>query len=292
MNRAFLLLVPTVAVGLVAGCASTSSSGKPAAGGSSPSTSASASCTPASMQTKKAGTLTIGADQPVYEPWYVDNDPTNGKGFEDAVAYAVATKLGYQQTQVKWVRVPFDSAVQPGPKKFDIDLDEFSITPARKKAVDFSSPYYDVAQTVIAVKGSKGAAAKSLGELKGLRLGAQVGTTSYTAITDVIKPGSQPRVYNTNDDAKAALQAGQIDALVVDLPTAFFITSAQLKNGLIVGQVPPSGGKAEQFGILLDKDSPLTSCVSQAVDALRQDGTLQKIQDKWLAQTGGAPVLK
>jgi polar amino acid transport system substrate-binding protein len=272
--------------------APSSSTSSVAAGTSSAAASSAAACTPSSLQTKTSGTLTIGADQPVYEPWYVHNDPTNGKGFEDSVAYAVAQQLGYGKDQVKWVRVPFDNAIQPGPKSFDIDLDEFSITPQRQKVVDFSSPYYDVTQTVIALKGSKAAAAKSVADLRSLRLGAQVGTTSYTAIVQVIKPSQQPRVYNTNDDAKAALQNGQIDGLVVDLPTAFYITAAQVTNGTIVGQLPQPSGKPEQFGILLDKDSPITACVSKAVDALRAKGTLEQLQRKWLAQTGGAPVLK
>jgi polar amino acid transport system substrate-binding protein len=286
MRRA--VVAPVLLAMLAAGCAAQSSGGgaKPKGSASGP------ACSPASLQTRTGGVLTVGADQPVYEPWFVNNDPTNGKGFEDAVAYAVAAKLGYPKSAVKWARVGFDAAIQPGPKKFDMDLDEFSITNARKKAVDFSSPYYDVTQTVITTKGSKADGVTTLAGLRNLQLGAQVGTTSYSAITDVIKPSKQPRVYNTNDDAKAALENGQIDGLVVDLPTAFFITSAQLKNGVIVGQLPQSGGTPEQFGIVLDKGSPLTTCVSKAVDALRSDGTLQHIQDKWLAETGGAPVLK
>ena len=252
--------------------------------------SATATCTPATMKTLKAATFTFGTDKPVYEPWFVNDDPTNGKGFESAVAYAVAKKLGYATTAVKWTRVSFNAAIAPGPKKFDADINEFSITAKRRKAVDFSTGYYDVTQAVIAVKGGKADGVKTLADLKGLKLGAQVGTTSYDAITDVVKPSQHPAVFNNNDDAKAALKNGQIDGLVVDLPTAFYVTSAELDNGEIVGQLPAAGGAVEQFGLVLDKGSALTSCISQAVDQLRSDGTLTKLAKKWLSQAG-APDL-
>jgi len=279
--------VLAVAVAVAAGCA-------PADEGSSPTPSASASasnCTPAQLKTLAAGKLTIGTDDPVYPPWFADNKPDSGQGFEAAVAYAVATKLGYTKDQVVWTRVTFNNAIAPGPKAYDFDINEFSITEDRKKAVDFSSPYYDVTQTVIALKTSKIAGAKTLADLKGAKLGAQVGTTSYRAITEVIKPTSQPQVYNNNDDAKKALQNGQIDGLVVDLPTGFYITSAELQDGVIVGQVAQPSGTPEQFGLVLDKGSALTSCVSQAIDALRGDGTLKNLEKQWLSGVSGAPVL-
>ncbi|WP_027347022.1 ABC transporter substrate-binding protein [Hamadaea tsunoensis] len=258
----------------------------------SPSAAASgAACAKDSLKTLAAGKLTVGTDEPVYEPWFVDNKPDNQKGFEGAVAYAVATKLGYQPAEVVWTRVTFNNAIAPGAKTYDFDINEFSITDDRKKAVDFSSPYYDVRQTVIALKSSKIAGAKSLADLKNAKLGAQVGTSSYTAITDVIKPGTQPAVFNNNDDAKKALQNGQIDGLVVDLPTAFYMTGAEIENSLIVGQLPPTTGNVEQFGLVLDKGSALTACVSQAVDALKADGTLANLQKQWLSQDAGAPEL-
>ncbi len=270
--------------------AATSASSSTAPGATTGTTSAApASCTPATMKTHTTGVFTFGADQPVYEPWYVKNTPTNGQGFESAVAYAVAAELGYSKSQVKWSRVTFNAVIAPGPKKFDADLDEVSITAVRKKSIDFSSGYYDVTQAVIAIKGSKAAAVHTVAGLRGLKLGAQVGTTSYTAITDVIKPTQKASVFNSNDDAKAALKNGQIAGLVVDLPTAFYITSAQLDNGVIVGQLPATG-KPEQFGMVLDKGSSLTACVTQAVDALRKAGTLTKLADKWLSQQG-APKL-
>jgi polar amino acid transport system substrate-binding protein len=248
-------------------------------------------CAPSQLKTHTAGKLTIGTDDPVYPPWFVDNKPDNGQGFEGAVAQAVAIKLGYTRDQVTWIRVPFNNAIAPGPKAYDIDINEFSITDERRQAVDFSAPYYDVTQAVIGLKSSKAAAAKSIADLRGAKLGAQVGTTSYRAITEVIKPSAAPQVYNNNDDAKKALQNGQIDGLVVDLPTAFYITSAEIDNSTIVGQLPQPSGTPEQFGLVLDKGSALTPCVSQAVTALRADGTLANLERQGLAGVSGAPVL-
>ena len=246
-----------------------------------------AECTKDSLPTLAKGSLTFGTDQPAYPPWFVDDDPANAKGFESAVAYAVAGKLGYAPEDVKWVRVPFNAAIAPGPKTFDANLNEFSITDERKQAVDFSSPYFNVTQAVVAVKSSPAAQVKTLDGLKGLKLGAQVGTTSYTA-AKAIDPNVA--VFNNNDDAKAALSNGQIDALVLDLPTAFQVQS-ELTDGVIVGQLPSGDEKAEQFGIVLDKGSPLTACVSKAVDELGNDGELFKLQKVWLTGAGNAPVL-
>ncbi len=251
-----------------------------------------ASCTPENLQTLTAGTLTIATDEPVFEPWMVDNDPTNGEGFESAVAYSVAEQLGFAEDEVEWVRVPFNAAIQPGPKNFDFDINQFSITEKRKQAVDFSSPYYDVQQAVIAVRGTPGAQATSLADLQALKLGAQVGTTSLDAIEQTVAPTTPPLVYNNNNDAVEALGNGQIDALVLDLPTAFFATAVQVDRGVIVGQLPPVEGTPEQFGLVLDKGSPLTECVSFAVDTLREDGTLAELEDQWLADVAGAPVLQ
>lgn len=267
---------------LAAGCAPADPAPPAAAG----------ACEPGALPTLTAGTLTIGTDQPVYPPWYLDDDPTSGEGFESAVAYAIAEQLGYARDAVTWVRVPFNAAITPGPKTFDLNLTEFSITEERRQAVDFSAPYYDVAQAVITVGTSPVAGATSLAELQGARLGAQVGTTSYDAAVAQIAPTTEVAVFNTNDDAKLALQNGQIDALVVDLPTAFFITSAELDDGVIVGQLPAGTGTPEQFGAVLDKDSPLTPCVSEAVEALRADGSLDAIEQEWLASAGAAPELR
>jgi polar amino acid transport system substrate-binding protein len=244
-------------------------------------------CTKDSLATLAKGTITFGTDQPAYPPWFIDDDPANGKGFESAVAYAVADKLGYAKDDVKWVRVPFNAAIAPGPKTFDANLNEFSITDERKQAVDFSVPYFNVTQAVVAVKSSPAAQVKTLDGLKGLKLGAQVGTTSYTA-AKAIDPNVA--VFNNNDDAKAALSNGQIDGLVLDLPTAFAV-QAELTDGVIVGQLPAADEKSEQFGIVLDKGSPLTACVSKAVDELGDNGELFKLQQEWLTGAGNAPVL-
>jgi polar amino acid transport system substrate-binding protein len=248
-------------------------------------------CATESLQTHTAGTLTITTDKPAYEPWFVDDAPENGQGYEGAVAAAVAEQLGFTPDEVTWTRTKFDAAIAPGPKDWDFDINQFSITEERKQAVDFSSPYYDVTQAVVTIGGSKAARATTLADLKELKIGAQVGTTSYDAILSAIAPSQKPGVYNNNDDVRKALENGQVDALVVDLPTAFFMTAAQLDDGKIVGQLPSAEGAQEQFGLVLDKGSPLTTCVSEAVDALRGDGTLDALVDEWLSQAGGAPAL-
>ena len=257
----------------------------------SSSASASAACDPASLKTKTAGTLTIGTDKPAYEPWFKNDDPSNGQGYESAVAYAIADQLGYAKDKVKWVVAPFNSVIAPGEKAFDIDLNQVSISDERKNAVDFSSGYYDVRQAVITYKGSPIDGKTTVADLKDAKLGAQVGTTSYTAAKEQIAPSQQVAVFDTNDLAVQALKNKQIDGIVVDLPTAFYMTAAQLDDGVIVGQLPATGSTPEQFGAVLDKDSPLTECVTQAVDALRADGTLDKLVSQWLS-TQGAPELK
>jgi polar amino acid transport system substrate-binding protein len=281
--------VAAVAALVVAGCAPADSDGK-ASSANSTSTTANA-CTKANLQTQTPGTLTIATDEPVYEPWFVDDKPTNKKGFESAVAYAVAAKLGYADADVKWVRAHFDDVISPTPKKFDFDINEFSITDARAKVVDFSTGYYDVTQAVVTIKGSKIAGATTIAALQGAKLGAQKGTTSYDAIGSIIKPSQQPAVYNTNDLAVQALKNKQIDGLVVDLPTALYVAAAQVKNGLVVGQFT-SPGTPEQFGLLLGKGSAVTTCLSQTVDALRADGTLKQLASQWLTGASGAPVLQ
>ncbi len=246
-------------------------------------------CSKNVLGTMYPGIFTFGTDQPVYPPWYMGDNPASGEGYEAAVAYAVADKMKYARDDVRWVRVPFNAALAPGPKTFDANLSEFSITEQRKAAVDFSSPYFDVTQAVVTVKSSPAATVKTVHELRTLRLGVQVGTTSYTAATSV--EGDVPvEVYNTNGDAKMALSNGEIDALVADLPTAFAVAN-ELRNGLMVGQLPSAADDVEQLGIVLDKGSPLTRCVSWAIDTLRGDGTLGKLEHRWLTDAGKAPVL-
>lgn len=290
------VLAATAALALVAACAPedepTAQSTQTAQTTQPAPTESSDPCAPEGLATQTRGKLTIATDQPVYEPWFQDDKPESGKGFEGAVAYAVAKEMGFEQGDVVWTRVKFNNAIQPGPKAFDFDINEFSITEDRKKAVDFSSPYYDVSQAIIALADNKIANAKSLADLKNARLGAQVSTTSYSVIVDLVKPTVEPRVFPNNDNAKQSLQNGQIDGLIVDLPTAFYMTGAEIENSKIVGQFELGEGTPEQFGLVLDKGSPLTPCVSKAVDTLREDGTLDQLAKEWLADVAGAPVLR
>ena len=250
---------------------------------------ASASCEKADLATVTSGKLTIATGEPAYYPWVIDDKPESGEGFEGAVAYAVAKQLGFSNDEVVWVRTTFDGAVTPGEKNFDFNLQQFSITADRSKVVDFSSPYYTAPQAIVSYKGSKIAGKTSIAELKNAKLGAAVGTTSLDAVENQI--GVKPQVFNDNAAAVTALKNGQIDGLVVDLPTAFYLSGVEVKDGLIVGQLP-STGAGDQFGLLLSKGSKLTPCVTGAVDAITADGTLAAITDKWLATDAGAPVLK
>ncbi len=236
------------------------------------------------------GMLTIGTDSPAYEPWFVDNDPSNGKGFESAVAYAVAAQLGFSADEVMWVKVPFNNSYAPGPKKFDFDINQISITPARAKVVDFSDGYYSAAQAVITLK-KDGATPSSLADLKGLKLGAQTGTTSLTAIRDQIQPDSDPLVFQNTNAAKQALLNGQVDAIVADLPTAFYITAVEIPGSTLAGQFQATG-EQEEFGMLFQKGNALVTCVNEALAALESDGTLAGIEQQWLSDTVDVPVLE
>ncbi|MDO7881449.1 transporter substrate-binding domain-containing protein [Antiquaquibacter soli] len=238
------------------------------------------------------GKLTIGTGEPAYYPWVLDDAPESGEGFEAAVAYAVAEELGFAAEDVVWVRTTFDEAIAPGPKDFDFNLQQFSITEERKANVDFSSPYYETTQAIITVDGSAAAGATSIDDLKGLLIGAATGTTSFATIESVIAPTAGAQAFSTNDDAKLALESGQVDAIVVDLPTAFYLTGVELTGGLIIGQFPLEDGTGDQFGLVLPKDSPLTGAVTDAVDALRDNGTLADIEAEWLSNAVAVPVLQ
>jgi polar amino acid transport system substrate-binding protein len=243
------------------------------------------------LDTLTEGVLTIGTSDPGYEPWIVDNDPSNGEGFESAVAYAVAAELGYDADHVEWVPVTFDQIIAPGAKSFDFAINQVSISPERAENLDFSSSYYDTAQAVVTLEGSPAATATSLADLKDLKLGAMVGTTSIEVAQAAIDPSTDIQVFNDNDQVKQALTAGLVDAIIVDLPTALYITAAELDGGVLVGQLP-SGDNPDQFGLVLDKGSALTGAVTDAVDALREDGTLADLETVWLTDAAGAPVLK
>jgi len=249
-------------------------------------------CAVDQLPLRSPGTLTVGTDSPAYEPWFVDNDPTNGQGYESAVAYAVAGQLGFTQDQVKWVKVPFNTSYKPGAKDFDFDINQISITPARAEVVDFSDGYYAAAQAVIALKGSPVSEVTSIADLADYNLGAQTGTTSLSAIRDVIKPANDPAVFEDTNAAKQALLNGQIDAILADLPTAFYISAVEIPKSTIVGQFQPETGKQEEFGMLFEKGSGLVDCVNGALAALTAAGTLDDLQQQWLSDVVDVPVLQ
>jgi polar amino acid transport system substrate-binding protein len=260
---------------------------------------AAGSCKPADLNLVKSGALTIGTDNPAYPPWFGGNaghgwkisDPYSGQGYESAVAYAVAKQLGFQRGKVTWKYTPFNNSFAPGKKAFDFDINQISFSKQRAKVVDFSDSYYDVNQAVVVNKGTKIASVTTAAALKPYELGAQLGTTSYQYIKDKIKPSKKPSVFPSNAGAVQALKNKQIDGLVVDLPTAFYVTAVQVPNSKVLGQFPtPPGG--EHFGMVLQKGNPLVSCMNKALMTLRDDGTLQKLQQQWLAKATGAPTLK
>lgn len=250
----------------------------------------SASASEGALKTVTPGKLTIATGEPAYSPWVENNDPASGKGFEAAVAYAVAGKLGFANADVVWVRSTFDAAVAPGAKDWDFNLQQFSITEERRKAVDFSSPYYTTAQAVVTLKGSPVSGATTVAELKGALLGAQTGTTSHRMLTETVAPTTAPSVFNNSQDTVQALKGGQVDAIVVDLPTALYLVAAELDGGVVVGQFADTSG-GDQFGLVLPKGSALTAAVTGAVDALRADGTLDSLTKTWLSETVNVPVL-
>jgi len=247
-------------------------------------------CTPDSLETLSSGTLTVATDSPAFPPYFEDDDPTNGQGFESAVAYAIADKLGYAESDVEWVVEPFNSSYRPGPKDFDFDVNQISITPKRAEAVDFSSPYYTADQALVALRGSGFENATSLADFADASIGVQIGTTSLEAVEASIQPSSEPRVFDTSNDVVSALKQGQVDAIVVDVPTAFFLTAVQVPKGEIVGQFPAPGG--DEWGALLAKDSPLTGCVSAAIDELESTGELEELTQRWISDAAQAPVLE
>jgi polar amino acid transport system substrate-binding protein len=237
------------------------------------------------------GVLTIATSDPAYEPWVVGEDPASGEGFESAVAYAVADRLGFAPEDVVWVTATFDQIIAPGVKDFDLAINQVSISDERRENLDFSSSYYDTAQAVVTLEGTAVAGATSIAELRGARLGAMVGTTSLDVVTETVAPTTDVATFNDNDQVKQALVAGLVDAIVVDLPTALYITAAELDGGVLLGQLP-AGDDPDQLGLVLDKDSALTDEVTAAVDELRADGTLAELEQTWLTDAAGAPVLK
>ncbi len=313
MRRTTISSLGLIAI-LAAACTSAGSSVAPSAASPSavavvstaPSVAPSATpdaCAAANLTLTAPGKLTIGTDNPAYPPYYSENadgsktapwelgDPTNGLGFESAFAYAVAEKLGFTHEQVAWTYVPFDSSYAPGPKAFDIDVNQVSATTERAQAVDLSDGYYFVNQAVVALADNTVASVTSIADLAKYRFGAQTGTTSYKTITDVIKPTAEASLYKSNDAAISGLKAKQIDAIVVDLPTAFYMAAAQLDNGKVVGQFPaPTSADAEHFSVVLPKGSVLTTCINGAIKAMTDDGSLAAITKEWLSDKVSAPV--
>ncbi len=245
---------------------------------------------PTSSQTKASGTLTVATDKPAFPPYFEDDDPTNGRGFESATAYAIAEQLGFAESDVEWTVVPFNASYAPGPKDFDFDVNQISITEKRAEQVDFSSPYYEADQAVVVKKGSKLDGATALSDFADASIGVQIGTTSLDATNEVIQPASDPQVFDTSNDVVSALKNDQVDAIVVDVPTAFFLTAVQIPDATTVGQFSAPGG--DQWGALLEKDSPLTGCVSAAVDELQSSGELPEIEKQWMSDATDAPVLE
>jgi len=238
------------------------------------------------------GVLTIATGEPAFFPWVIENTPESGEGFEAAVAYAVAREMGYEGDAVTWVRTTFDEAIQPGPKSFDFNLQQYSITPERAESIDFSLPYFTSNQAIVALEGSAAEGATSLGDLADVKFGAQAGTTSLTFITDVIQPNQDPFVYDDNVGAKAALEANQIDAAVFDLPTALYVSAVEIEGSAVIGQfAADAGGDTDQFGMVLEKDSALTPCVDAAITAITNTGELDALVTEWLADNTGAPFI-
>jgi polar amino acid transport system substrate-binding protein len=293
LKLAILFAATALLAALAAGCGGGKKS-------SSSASSSGAGCSKDSLNLVTSGKLTVGTDNPAYPPWFGGtqkkpwkvSDPNSGEGFESAVAYAVAKQLGFSKGDVKWVVVPFDQSFRPGSKNFDFDINQISFTPQRAKAVSFSDSYYNVNQALIGIKGSPITKVKTQADIKKYKLGVQLGTTSYQYVVKNIKPSQQPSVYNNSQDVTSALKAHQIDGVVVDLPTAFFITgSGEVPNSEVVGQFP-TVGTPEHFGMVFSKGNSLVSCVDKALAKLKSDGTLPKIQREWLSNKVSAPVLK
>jgi polar amino acid transport system substrate-binding protein len=300
---ALLGLVLALAV-IAAGCGSDDEdTAAPASTAESTTGDAESGCEKDGLDLVEAGKLTVGTDNPAFPPWFEGgtpegstweiNDPATGEGFESAVAYAVAEQLGFTEDEVEWIVVPFNNSFRPGDKNFDFDINQISVTDERDRAVDFSDSYYDVNQALVGLAGSPITKVSSAADLAEYQLGAQVGTTSLQYIQDEIQPSKEPRVYDTSNDVVAALNGKQIDGIVVDLPTAFFLVgSGEVKNGAVVGQFPSADGEQEHFGMLFEDGNPLRDCVNEALATLKDEGTLEEIQQQWLSEKTSAPVLE
>jgi len=280
-KRAFTVLLA------LALAASACSSGETAA----TDTTSNGSCAVSDLSLVTPGTLTVATGEPAFPPYVIDDDPTNKQGFESAVAYAVAEEMGFTDDQVEWTRTGFDDAIAPGPKNFDFNIQQYSINSERDQVVDFSDPYYTTSQALVGYSDSSAVGATSIADLKGLKLGAQVGTTSLNYIEDVIKPDQPAAVYDDNVAAKAALDAGQVDAVVFDLPTAYYVTAVEIEGSTILGVLETPDNSADQFGLLMADGSPLRPCVNAALKTLRDNGQLDTLAEQWLQGAGDIPTI-
>jgi len=287
-NRLVLFLIAIFALAVFVGCGSSDDSSDDNSSSGDTTTTAS-DCTPEGMNTFKDGVLTIGTDSPAYPPYFEDDDPSNGKGFESALGYAIADELGFNNSQVEWATVPFNASYAPGEKKFDFDLNQISITPAREKAVTFSVPYYTANQAVLVKKGSDLDGITSLDQLKDAAIGVQIGTTSYEAVNDQIQPDTTPKTFKNSNDGVTAFKQGQDDAIVGALPAALYLSATELPDAVVAGQFEQEGGA--QWGALMAKDSDLEECVDKAITALKDDGTLEEITNQWMSDSAKAPML-
>ena len=285
------ILITAAIAALGTGLAACGSSGSGSTSSGSTASAAAASCTYAGVQKElyTKGVLTVATDKPAYPPWFEDNNPANGKGYESAVAYAVAKQLGFKPSQVKWAYEPFNDSYAPGPKKFDFDINEISVSAARAQAVTFSNSYYDVQQALVALKGTPIVTKHTPADLKSYVFGDQVGTTSLAFINSAIQPTQTPKVYETLNDVKQALQTHQIAALVTDTPTAQYISSSEIKHSVMVAQFPSTG---EHYGLLFRKGDPLVSCVNKALATLHSNGTLHSLAQHYLQIYLSVPVIK
>jgi polar amino acid transport system substrate-binding protein len=285
--RGFVSALAVVALGAtVVACGSSTAPSSSSSGSGT-----AASCSNASIQKDlyKKGVLTVATDSPAYPPWFESNNPRNGKGYESAVAFAVAKQLGFSKADVHWAYEPFDASYAPGPKKFDFDINEISYTPQRATAVSFSSSYYDVSQALVALKNSPIISRHTPAKLKTYVYGDQVGTTSLSFITSQIQPAAQPKVFQTLNDVKSALQTHQIAAFVTDTPTAQYISSSEIPGSVMVAQFPSTG---EHYGLLFGLGDPLVPCVNKAIAALKANGTLQALQKQYLQIYLSVPTIK
>jgi len=287
------IVTACAAVVATGGLAACGSAGNGSASGNGSGSGSGAGCTKSALSHRlhTAGVLTVATDNPVYPPWFVNNKPANGKGYESAVAYAIAAKLGFPKSKVVWVSEPFPKSYAPGPKAFDFDINEVSVTPQRAQAVTFSNSYYPVQQAIVARKGTPIVTKHSPAQLKTYQYGDQIGTTGLTYITSKIEPTKQPKVFDTLNEAAAALEAGRIDALVTDTPTAQYMAASQLKHppAVLVAQFPTVG---EHYGLVFAKSNPLVTCVNQAIASLQSDGTLTALQKSYLGIYLHFPTIK